>query len=50
MKVLAVGFGDGVNTKDLEIVTGSVNNIFAEKDYADIDALQREVESKACKI
>lgn len=50
VKILAIGFGDRVNRKDLEILTGSVNNIFAAKDNRDIDKLQEEVASKVCKI
>lgn len=50
VKILAIGFGDRVNRKDLEILTGSVNNIFAAKDNRDINKLQEEVASKVCKI
>lgn len=50
VKILAIGFGDRVNRKDLEILTGNVNNIFAENDNRDIDKLQEEVASQVCKI
>ena len=50
VKIIAVGFGDRVNRKDLETLTGSANNIFTEKDSLDIDKLQEEVASKVCKI
>lgn len=50
VKVIAVGFGDNVHTKDLEIVTGSIDNILSEKEFDDIDRLQKELVSKACKF
>ena len=50
VKVLAVGFGENVNTQDLTIVTGSADNILSEKAVDDVDKLQRELVSKACKI
>lgn len=50
VKILAIGFGGRVNRKDLEILTGNVNNIFAENDNRDIDKLQEEVASQVCKI
>lgn len=50
VKVLAVAFGGKVSTKNLEIITGSSDNILPEKEFDDIDRLQRELVSKTCKI
>lgn len=50
VKVLAVAFGDNVNTEDLKTVTGTTDNILAEKAFNDLDRLQRDLVAKACKI
>ena len=48
VKMIAVGFGDNVHTEDLTTLTGSADNILAEKVIGNIDRLQRELVSKAC--
>ena len=48
VKVLAVGFGDNVNTRDLKVITGSNDRILSEQETGNIDRLQRELVSKAC--
>ena len=48
VKILAVGFGDNVNTSDLKVITGSNDHILSEQETGNIDRLQRELVSKAC--
>lgn len=50
VKVIAVGFGENVNSKDLKIVTGSSDHILSEQETDNIERLQRELVSKACEV